>query len=356
MRIAQIAPLAESVPPKLYGGTERVVSYLTEALVRLGHEVTLFASGDSLTGARLVGCAPCGLRLDPQVKDALPFLLLMLERVLQREREFDLLHFHTELLHFPIFRTLAHKTVTTVHGRLDAPAFETVLRHFSEMPLVSISQSQREPAKSSNWLGTVYHGLPASGCGFTEVPRGDYFAFLGRMSPEKRPDRALRIAELAGVPLRLAAKVDAADAEYFAAVIAPRLSRPRVTLVGEVTEAQKPEFLGNAKALLFPIDWPEPFGLAMIEAMSCGTPVIAWDNGAVREIVEDGVSGFIVHSIDQAVRAVREVSRLDRRRVRQRFEARFTAQRMAQDYLRLYGRLAGAHAAAPRAEAVPLSL
>ena len=353
MKIAQVAPLAESVPPRLYGGTERVVSYLTEALVGLGHEVTLFASGDSRTAARLVACAPSGLRLAGQAKDGVAYLLLMLEHVRQRAPEFDVLHFHTEHLHLPIFRALAHKTLTTLHGRLDLPGLARLYRRFGDMPLVSISDSQREPMREASWLGTVHHGLPAGVCGFTEVPRGDYFAFLGRIAPGKRPDRAIRIAALSGVALRLAAKVDAADEAYFRAVIAPRLGR-RMELVGEVNEHDKPGFLGNAQALIFPIDWPEPFGLAMIEAMSCGTPVIAWDNGAVREIVEDGVTGFIVTSIAQAVRALREVARFDRRRVRQRFEARFTAERMAQDYLRLYRRLADARPAAPRGEAVLL--
>ena len=339
MKIAQIAPLMESVPPKRYGGTERVVSYLTESLVRLGHEVTLFASSDSRTAARLVGCAASGLRLAPRVSDPLPHLLLMLERVLPQAREFDVLHFHTDHMHLPLFRKLAHKVVTTVHGRLDLPELAELYRCYGDMPLISTSNSQREPVKRARWLATVYHGLPASVCSFTAVPAGDYFAFLGRISPQKRPDRAMRIAELAGVPLRMAAKVDAADEAYFRTVVRPRLKPPRISLVGELTEKDKPGFLGNAKALIFPIDWPEPFGLAMIEAMSCGTPVIAWDNGSVREIVEHGVTGFIVHSVAQAVSAVREVSRLDRRRVRQRFEARFTAERMAHDYLLAYRRL-----------------
>jgi len=348
MRIAQIAPLAESVPPKLYGGTERVVSYLTEELVRLGHQVTLFASGDSETAAELVAGTPSALRLS-RVKDPIAPLVLMLERVRSRAHEFDVLHFHTEYLHLPLFRAGAHRTLTTLHGRLDLPELAPLYREFSDMPLVSISHSQRAPLASANWAGTVYHGLPAEVCPFNPSPRGGYFAFLGRVSPEKGLDRALDIASRAGARLRIAAKVDAADQAYFHAAIEARLSEPGIEFVGEVDEAGKPAFLGNATALLFPIDWPEPFGLAMIEAMSCGTPVIAWPNGAAAEVVEPGVTGFLVQSIDAAVEALGLAAKLDRSRVRSRFEERFSATRMAQDYLALYRGLARRRALAAAA-------
>jgi glycosyltransferase involved in cell wall biosynthesis len=336
MRIAQIAPLYEAVPPKLYGGTERVVSYLTEALVDLGHDVTLFASGDSATAARLVPCAPRALRLDPRVKDPTPHLLLMLETVRQRAHEFDVLHFHTDPLHLPLFRPLARKTVTTLHGRLDLPDLQPLYREFSEMPLVSISDSQRRPLARANWVGTVYHGLSSEVCPFNASPREDYFAFLGRVSPEKGLERAIEISQRAGVRLRIAAKIDAADGRYYRERIVPLLGAPLIDYSGEVDEAGKEDFLGNARALLFPIDWPEPFGLAMIEAMSCGTPVIAWPHGSVPEIVEHGVTGYLVDSIDDAVSAVHKIGRLDREQVRMRFEERFSAARMAHDYLEVY--------------------
>ena len=336
MKIAQIAPLAESVPPRLYGGTERVVSYLTEELVRLGHEVTLFASGDSQTSARLMPCAPRALRLDPGVIEALPHLVLMLEQVRKRAHEFDVLHFHVEHLHLPLFRPIARKTVTTLHGRLDLPDLHPLYGEFGDMPLVSISDSQRRALRSANWVGTVHHGLSAEVCPYNPSPRGEYFAFLGRVSPEKGLERAIEIACRAGVRLRIAAKIDAADERYFRSCIAPRLAHPLIEFVGELDEPQKPAFLGNARALLFPIDWPEPFGLAMIEAMSCGTPVIAWPRGAVPEIVEHGVTGLIVRSLDEAVAAARNVGGIDRLQVRERFEERFSAARMAHDYLAVY--------------------
>ena len=335
MRIAQIAPLAESVPPKLYGGTERVVSYLTEELVRLGHDVTLFASGDSETSARLVACAPRALRLHG-VKDPLAQIALQLERVRQQAHEFDILHFHIEHVHLPVFRPLARKTVTTMHGRLDAPDLAPLYREFADMPLVSISNAQRAPLAFANWAATVYHGLAAEVCPLNPAPRGGYFAFLGRVSPEKGLDRAIEIARRAGARLRIAAKIDATDEDYFRAHIVPLLATPGIEFVGEVNEAQKPAFLGNATAMLFPIDWPEPFGLAMIEALSCGTPVIAWPHGAVREVVEDGRTGYIVDSVEDAVAALEKVPRLDRFAVRSRFEERFSAARMAQDYLSVY--------------------
>jgi len=349
MKIAQIAPLAESVPPRLYGGTERVVSYLTEELVRLGHDVTLFASGDSVTRAQLVACAPRAqraLRFDPKVKDVLPTLSTMLERVRQRAHEFDVLHFHIESVHFPLFRALARKTVTTLHGRLDLPELTPLFKEFPEMPLVSISDSQRRFVPAANWAATVYHGLPDEICPLNPAaPRGAgrYLAFLGRVSPEKGLDRAIEIARRSGLLLRVAAKVDTADEHYWRERIVPLLRDPLVEFVGEVDEAGKPAFLGNAVALVFPINWPEPFGLAMIEAMSCGTPVIAWRHGSVPEVVDHGVTGFIVDSIDAAVAAVPRAAGLDRTRVRSRFEERFSAARMTRDYLSVYRSLGRTH-------------
>ena len=346
MKIAQIAPLAESVPPRLYGGTERVVSYLAEELVRLGHDVTLFASGDSETSAKLVACSRRALRLDPSVKDPLAHLTLMLERVRSRAQEFDILHFHLEHLHFPLFRSVARKTVTTVHGRLDLPELPPLYREFSDMPLVSVSNAQRAPVPFANWVGTVHHGLAREVCPFNPAPRGGYFAFLGRVSPEKGLERAIEIARRAGARLRIAAKVDPADEAYFRNEIMPLVATPGIEFVGVLTEAQKPAFLGNATALIFPIDWPEPFGLALIEAMSCGTPVIAWPHGAVPEVVEDGRTGFVVDSIEAAVAALERAPRLDRLAVRERFEERFSAARMAQDYLSVYRALARKRAVA----------
>jgi glycosyltransferase involved in cell wall biosynthesis len=344
MKIAQIAPLAESVPPKLYGGTERVVSYLTEELVRLGHDVTLFASGDSETSATLVACSRRALRLDPAVRDPLAPMTLMLERIRQHAHEFDILHFHLQHLHFPLFRSLARKTVTTVHGRLDLPELAPLYREFSDLPLVSISAGQRRPLPGANWVGTVHHGLAREVCPFNPAlnppARGGYFAFLGRVSPEKGLERAIELVRRAGARLRIAAKVDRDDEDYFRNEMVPLLALPGIEFVGEVTEAQKPAFLGNATALLFPVDWPEPFGLAMIEAMSCGTPVIAWPHGSVPEVVEDGRTGFVVDSLDAAEGALGRAAGLDRAAVRSRFEERFSAARMAQDYLSVYRALA----------------
>ena len=339
MRIAQIAPLAESVPPRLYGGTERVVAYLTEELVRLGHDVTLFASGDSQTSAELVPCAPRALRL-AGVQDPVPHYTLMLETVRRRAAEFDVLHFHVEHLHLPLFQPHARKTVTTLHARLDREPLAALYRQFSDMPLVSVSHGQRLPLPHANWVATVHHGLAREICPFNPAfhpaTRGGYFAFLGRVSPEKGLARAIEIARRAGARLRIAAKIDPTDTEYFDSVLKPRLGEPGIEFIGEVDEADKPAFLGNALALLFPIDWPEPFGLAMIEAMSCGTPIIAWPCGSVPEVVEDGTTGFVVDSIEAAVAALEKVPRLDRSRVRERFEERFSAARMARDYLSVY--------------------
>lgn len=340
MKIAQVAPLIESVPPQLYGGTERVVSYLTEELVRQGHEVTLFATGDSVTSAQLVASVPRALRLDPAVKDYTPYAILQLEHVRQRADEFDVIHFHSDFMHLPLVRALMpERAVTTMHGRLDLPDYKPLFSEFADAPLVSISNHQRTPLASANWLGTVYHGLPSGVCRFEPNPRGDYFAFLGRISPEKRPDRAIEIARRAGVKLKMAAKIDPVDEPYFRREIEPLLSQPHVEFIGEINEEQKSDFLGNARALLFPIDWPEPFGLVLIEAMSCGTPCIAWRAGSVPELVEPGVTGFVVDSIEGAVDAIRRVSLLDRAHVRARFEQRFSAERMARDYVELYQQL-----------------
>ncbi|HLT02980.1 MAG TPA: glycosyltransferase family 4 protein [Geminicoccaceae bacterium] len=336
MRIAQIAPLIESVPPRLYGGTERIVAYLTEELVRQGHEVTLFASGDSLTSAELVPCSEQALRLDPQVRDPLPYYMVMLDRVRRRAHEFDVLHFHIDYLHFPLFRDIAASTLTTQHGRLDLPDLSVAYRVFTEFPLVSISDDQRRPCPHWNWVRTIHHGLPLNLLAFSPEPRGGYLAFLGRICPEKRPDHAIEIARRTGVPLKIAAKVDPVDRAYFEEVIRPLLDDPLVEYVGEIGEREKAAFLGDALAVLFPIDWPEPFGLVMIEAMACGTPVIAYRRGSVPEVIDHGWTGFIVDDLDGAVAAVGQVEELDRSMIRARFEQRFTTERMAKDYLEAY--------------------
>lgn len=338
MRIAQVAPLYESVPPKYYGGTERVVSYLTEELVKQGHDVTLFASGDSLTSARLV--APCGrsLRLDESCVDQFVHHIYMLELVYQQASQFDIIHFHCDYIHFPLMRRHPTPHVTTLHGRLDLPDIVNLYREFKEVPLVSISNSQRTPLPWVNWQGTVYHGLPDDLHEFRAGP-GQYLAFLGRIAPEKRVDRAIEIARRVGMEIKIAAKVDKVDLEYFDTVIKPLLKEPFVEYIGEIGEYEKGDFLGNAHALLFPIDWPEPFGLVMIEAMACGTPVIAYRRGSVPEVIEEGVTGFIVEELEDAVRAVEQVACLDRWQCRQAFEERFTARRMAQDYLAIYRKL-----------------
>jgi glycosyltransferase involved in cell wall biosynthesis len=337
VQIAQLAPLFERVPPQGYGGTERVVSYLTEALQALGHDVTLFASGDSETTADLCACSPRALRLDPQRGDPVAMHVLMLERAFERAPDFDVIHAHLDYLAFPIARRCEVPVVSTLHGRLDLPWLAPVLHEFAEHRLVSISDAQRRPVPDANWVGTVHHGLPRDLYRFHAEP-GRYLAFIGRISAEKRVDRAIEIAARAGVPLRIAAKIDASDEEYFRAHVKPLFDHPLVEYVGEVDDASKDDFIGNAAALLFPIDWPEPFGLAMIEALACGTPVIAWPHGSVREVLEDGVSGRIVQSIDAAVEAVREIERIDRRGCRAQFEERFTAERMATQYLQIYER------------------
>lgn len=338
MRIAQISPLAESVPPRFYGGTERIVSHLTEELVRQGHEVTLFASADSVTSAELVPCAPEALRLS-DVYDPLPYEVLQLETLRQRAADFDILHFHLHHLHLPLARTLAPRAVTTLHGRLDRKEYRPLFAEFSDAPMISISNSQREPVKA-NWAATIHHGLPESLYPFTEESGQPYLAFLGRIARDKRPDRAIEIARQAGLPLKIAAKIRPADQDYFDTVVRPLLDGSDVEFIGEIGEDEKAAFLGGARALLFPIDWPEPFGLVMIEAMACGTPVIAWRKGSVPEVVDDGVSGRVVSSLDEAVAAVRGIGALDRARVRRQFKARFTAERMARDHLQLYRSMA----------------
>ena len=337
MKIAQVSPLYESCPPRFYGGTERIVYYLTEELVRLGHEVTLFASGDSCTSAVLE--APCerALRLGEACKDSLIYHLTMLHRVRRRAAEFDLIHFHLDYLHFPLFAECWDRTLTTLHGRLDLPDLPVIMREFPMMPLVSISAAQQTPLCWANWIGRILHGLPRDlhclGSG-----DGGYLAFLGRIAPEKGPDRAIAIARAADVPLQIAAKVDPVDHDYFEHAIAPLLQDPLIEFIGEIDENEKGGFLGDAAALLFPIDWPEPFGLVLIEAMATGTPVIAFGCGSVPEIIEDGVTGFIVDDITAAAAAVPLARQLDRATIRRRFEERFTADRMARDYVTLYQR------------------
>jgi glycosyltransferase involved in cell wall biosynthesis len=338
MKIAQVAPLTEAVPPKLYGGTERVVAYLTDALVELGHEVTLFASGDSLTKAELAPIWPRALRLDPDVKDFFAPIFMELEMVARRAHEFDMIHAHLDYFGYPMLRLLDVPSVTTLHGRLDMPELPALYGVYGDIPVVSISDSQRGPLPQANYVATILHGLPkdllAKGPG-----TGGYLAFLGRISPEKAPDAAIRIAAAAGMPLKIAAKVDKVDAEYFRTTIKPLLSLGHVEFIGEIGEHQKSEFLGNAAGLLFPIAWREPFGLVMIEAMACGTPVIAFEDGSVPEVLEDGVTGFIVQNETQAAAAVGKLGMLDRDRIRAEFDRRFTAQHMAQNYLKLYSRL-----------------
>jgi glycosyltransferase involved in cell wall biosynthesis len=349
MRIAQIAPLFEAVPPKLYGGSERVVAALTEELVALGHDVTLFASGDSVTTAKLEAPWPRALRLDPDVRDWVATYALMIEYVRQRAQQFDVLHFHLDYWPNSVFSRQPVPFVTTLHGRLDLPEFAAVYRLFPQVPVVSISDSQRAPLPDLNWVSTVYHGMPETLL-FPVEAEPSYFAFLGRICPEKGIERAILIAKACGVKLKVAAKVDRADRAYYEAEVAPLLADAHVEFIGEINDAQKPAFLSGAKALLFPIDWPEPFGLVMIEAMACGCPVIAFRRGSVPEVMEDGVTGFVVDSLEQAIAAARRIDTIDRAGVRRVFERRFTARRMAEDYLDVYGRLI--HAGRPQLRAV----
>jgi glycosyltransferase involved in cell wall biosynthesis len=340
MRIAQVAPLYESVPPQAYGGTERVVSYLTEELVRLGHDVTLFATADSVTQARLVGAWPRPLRTDAACLDQQAPHLAMLEEVFRRAADFDVIHFHVDYQHFPFSRREHRPHVTTLHGRLDIPELRAVYREYPDMPVVSISDAQRRPLPWLNWQATVYHGLPLDLHPFREKS-DDYLAFLGRISPEKRLDRAIAIAKRTGRKLKVAAKIAKADEDYFRRDIEPLIHHPLVEFLGEIGGRAKDEFLARAYALLFPIDWPEPFGLVMIESLACGTPVIAWRGGSVPEVLDEGRTGFIVEDLDQAVRAVGRVAEVSRAECRAVFERRFSARRMTQDYLAVYRRLAG---------------
>jgi glycosyltransferase involved in cell wall biosynthesis len=343
MRIAQVAPLTEAVPPKLYGGTERVVSWLTEELVVLGHDVTLFASGDSRTSARLEATWPKALRLDGSVRDPNALHILMLERVCQRMDEFDILHFHLDYYPFSLFSRSTTPFVTTLHGRLDLPEHQPLFAAFSSIPVISISNAQRRPLPQANFVATVHHGLPEQ----MLVPRPvtpSYLAFLGRIAPEKGVGRAIRIARHSGIPLRIAAKVDKVDLEYFETTIRPEIRGPEVEYIGEIGDHEKSDFLSGAVGLLMAIDWPEPFGLSMIEAMACGTPVVAFNRGSVPEVVEDGVTGFIVEDEQSAMIAVDRLPELSRATVRKRFEQRFTARRMAKDYLAIYRELADAKA------------
>jgi glycosyltransferase involved in cell wall biosynthesis len=339
MKIAQVAPLAEAVPPKLYGGTERVVAYLSDALVELGHDVTLFASGDSATKAKLVPIWPQALRLDPGIKDWFVPTFMQLEVVARRASEFDIIHSHLDYFGYPLLQRLGTASVTTLHGRLDLKELPALYEVYDDVPVVSISDAQREPLPQAHYVATVHHGLPvdllSAGAG-----GGGYLAFLGRISPEKAPDAAIRIAAGARMPLRIAAKIDKVDQAYFQSVVEPLLSGAHVEFVGEIGEERKSEFLGSAAALVFPIAWREPFGLVMIEAMACGTPVIAFGQGSVPEIIEHGVTGFIVRSEREAIEAVAALPSLDRARIRERFESRFTAQHMANRYVELYRRLA----------------
>jgi len=339
MRIAQVAPLYESVPPRLYGGTERVVSWLTEELVRQGQEVTLFASGDSLTNAKLIPACSRALRLDNKCIDPLAHHMALIERVMQYKDEFDIIHFHIDYLHFSMSRREALPQLTTLHGRLDIPDLVPLYREFYEMPVVSISDAQRAPLPWLNWHGTIHHGMPEDRL-LPCAERGGYLAFLGRISPEKGLDRAIEIALQAEMPLKIAAKVDRADKEYFEHDIKPRLNSELIEFIGEISDQEKNEFLGKAAAFLFPINWSEPFGIVLIEALACGVPVVAYPFGSVPEIIEDGVSGFLVNNVEEAVRAVKNIARIDRKKCRESFELRFSAKRMAQDYKSIYSRIA----------------
>jgi glycosyltransferase involved in cell wall biosynthesis len=338
MHIAQIAPLTEAVPPRLYGGTERVIHWLTEELIALGHEVTLYASGDSITSARLEAFWPRALRLDGSVKDPNALHVSMLEQVRQHADKYDFLHFHLDYYPFSIFSRQAVPFVTTLHGRLDLPEHQPVFTTFSTVPVISISDAQRRPVPQANWVRTVHHGLPQDLLKPVAV-RPSYLAFLGRIAPEKGVDRAIAIARRCGMPLRIAAKVDAVDREYFEEKIRPLLDGPNVAYIGEISDGEKSEFLSGAVALVTPIDWPEPFGLVMIEAMACGTPVVAFNRGSVAEVVDDGLTGFVVEDIEGAIEALDRLPRLSREKIRQHFEHRFTARRMALDYLDAYRRL-----------------
>jgi glycosyltransferase involved in cell wall biosynthesis len=344
LRIAQVAPLSESVPPRLYGGTERVVSVLTDELVRQGHVVTLFASGDSRTSATLVAPCPQAQRLIG-CSDPLSAHVRMIEQVTQRARDFDIIHYHVAPVHFPVARRMATAHLTTLHGRLDLPDLVPLYEEFSELPLVSISDAQRTPLPRQNWVGTIHHGFPEQDFTFHPQP-GSYLAFLGRIAREKRVDRAIAIAKACSWPLKIAAKVDPSDVLYFKNEIAPLMEHPLIEFIGEISDSEKSAFLGQARATLFPIDWPEPFGLVMIESLACGTPVVAYRGGSVAEVIDDGVTGFLVTDLDQAVHATMRAHTLDRRACRDAFSRRFSAARMASAYVRLYRRLTSSTAGA----------
>jgi len=338
MKIAQVAPLWESVPPKLYGGTERIVSYITEELVRMGHDVTLFASGDSETAARLEAVCPQALRLNTGIFNRDAPMTMLQERSLGATGDFDVIHSHLDFLGFPLARRNPLPVVTTLHGRLDLPELQPVFREYADMPLVSISDAQRQPLPWANWHATIYHGLPRNLYSFHPQPQ-QYLAFLGRISPEKRPDHAIEIAKRTGIPLRMAAKVDPADLQYYLAEIEPLLDHPLIEFIGEISDEEKDNFLGNAVALVCPYDWPEPFGLVLIEALACGTPVLAYRRGAIPEIIDNGVTGFVSENLSEMAEAVGRLSEIDRRRCRDAFEERFTADRMARNYVALYKRI-----------------
>ena len=340
MRIAQVAPLFERVPPKTYGGTERVVSYLTEELVDQGHEVTLFASGDSVTKARLIAPCPESLRLSANSRNEMIHHVVQLQMVQERLREFDIIHYHTDFFHYPLSRINKSIQLTTLHGRLDNPDLQNLYNTFPDMPLVSISDSQKKPLSQAGWLKTVYHGLPKDLYDFHEK-KGEYLAFLGRICPEKGIEKSIELAKQTGIPLKIAAKVDEADAVYYENVVRPQLDHPLIEYVGEIGEKEKNEFLGNALCLMFLIDWPEPFGLVMTEAMACGTPVVALNRGSVPEILDNGISGIVIDSPEQARQAIMDVATIDRQRCREKFEERFSVQRMTSDYLELYHQLTG---------------
>jgi glycosyltransferase involved in cell wall biosynthesis len=348
MKIAQVAPLYESVPPKAYGGTERIVDYLSTELIKLGHDVTVFATADSHPQARLIPCCDQGIRLENALISDMAEHLSMLEMVREMEEDYDIIHFHTDLIHMPFFTHCPDKTLTTLHGRLDLKGLQKFYNYFMEFPLISISLSQRRPVPTANWAGNIYHGIPAHLYRFTPENRQDYLAFLGRFAPEKGAHHAIDIAYECDMPLRMAAKIcrdKHIDESYYENVIAPQLYEPFVDYVGEITEDEKSDFLGGARALLMPVEWPEPFGLAMIEAMACGTPVIAFRHGSVPEIIEDGITGFIVDTPDEAVAAVRKVGQLDRQLIRQRFEEKFSAPVMALNYHNLYTKMLDQQAA-----------